>query len=91
MRKCLIIKITGNVQLDTFKVAIQKNANRLNIEGTLQNQESGIIIYACGALDNLDKFIDTLYSSPDKSKIKDITTEPFVSEKGYRGVFRIIG
>jgi acylphosphatase len=91
MRKCLIIKVTGNVQTEAYKTAIQKSAQALNIEGTIQNQENGVLVYACGLSDNLDKFTDTFYSATDKSKIKDITTEPFVSEKGYRNVFRIIG
>jgi acylphosphatase len=91
MRKCLIIRAHGNVQPEAYKATIQKNAQALNIEGTIQNQEDGVLVHVCGLSDNLDKFIDAFYSAIDKSKINDVTTEPFVSEKGYRGVFRIIG
>lgn len=91
MRKCLIIKVHGKVQLNTYKLSIQKSAQSLHVEGTVQNQEDGIIIHACGLTDSLDKFIDKIYESIDKSKISSLEAEPFVSEKDYRGAFRIIG
>jgi acylphosphatase len=91
MRKCLIIKIHGNVQSATQKSLIQKSAQSLSIEGTMQNYEDGVVIYSCGLVDRLDKFIDAIYKAIDKSKINHIETEPFVNEKDYRGVFRIIG
>lgn len=91
MRKCLIIKVYGKVQANTHKILIQKSAKSLNIEGTVQNQEDGILIHACGISDSLDKFIDKIYESIDKSKIVNLEAEPFVSEKDYRGAFRIIG
>lgn len=91
MRKCLIIKLHGNVQSATQKALIQKSAQSLNIEGTIQNYDEGVIIHSCGLVDKLDKFIDAIYKAIDKSKIKNMETEPFVSEKDYRGAFRIIG
>ena len=91
MRKCLIITVHGSVQTVAQKNTIQKHAQTLFIEGTLQSQEDGVIIHACGISDNLDKFIDTIYGVIDKSKIKNVEAEPFISEKGYRGAFRIIG
>ena len=81
----------GNVQSTTQKALIQKNAQSLNIEGTVQSYEDGIIIHACGVVDRLDKFVDEIYGSIDKLKINGVETEPFVNEKDYRGAFRIIG
>ncbi|MFA6991634.1 MAG: acylphosphatase [bacterium] len=91
MRKCLLITITGSVQIEAYKLFIQKNAGVLGIEGTIQGGNDGLILHACGVSDKLDNFIDLLYKGIEKSKLKDILVEPFVTEKDYRGVFRIIG
>ncbi len=92
MRKCLKITITGKVQGVAYRATTQKHAHSLNIEGTVQNKEDGtVVIYACGPLENLDKFIDLLYKGTSDSKIDNLSAEPFVNEKDYRGVFRIIG
>ena len=86
-----MIKIAGAVQADTFKSFIQKQANSLGIEGTVQHDGEGLVVYACGLTEKLDQFIDSLYKGLDKSKLKNVTVEPFVSEKDFRGVFRVIG
>ena len=91
MRKCLLITITGSVQVEAYKLFIQKNAGVLGIEGTVQGGQDGLVLHACGASDKLDNFIDMLYKGVEKSKLKDISVEPLVTEKDYRGVFRIIG
>lgn len=92
MRKCLKIRLFGIVQIPTYKSNVQKHAQTLNIEGSLQNAEDGsIVIYACGTTESLDKFIDLLYKGTSDSEIKDLIAEPFVNEKDFRGVFRIIG
>lgn len=91
MKKCLIIKLHGNVRSESQKSIIQKNAQSLGIEGTLQSYEDGIIIHACGIVDKLDKFVDQVYGFIDNSKIREVEAEPFVCERDYRGAFRIIG
>ena len=92
MRKCLKITVLGKVQGVSYRAFVQKNAQTLAIEGTVQNAEDGsVIIYACGGSDNLDKLIDLLYKGTTQSSVKDIVAEPFLNEKDFRGVFRIIG
>ena len=93
MRKCLKIKVMGKVQGVLYRHFVQKNAEKLSIEGTVQNLEDGrsVLILACGIADKLDDFIDALYEGSEKSKIEDLTTEPLAQEKNFRGVFRIIG
>lgn len=92
MRKCLKIHVLGKVQSSAYKTAVQKHAHLQNIEGTIQNSEDGsVIIYACGPSDHLDKFIDFLYKGTVESKVTDLIAEPFINEKDFRSVFRIIG
>ena len=91
MRKCLMITISGSVQTEPYKSFIQKNACTLGVEGTVQCDKDTLILSACGSADKLDQFIDMLYKGIEKSKLKDISIEPLVTEKNFRGVFRIIG
>ncbi len=92
MKRCVKITITGTVQNDAYKNFAQKKAQDLNIEGTVQNAESGsIILYLCGLAESLDMFIDHLYEGTSGIDIKDLVVEPFINEKNFRGVFRIIG
>ncbi len=92
MRKCLKIKVMGKVQGVSYRATAQKHAQSLSIEGTIQNSDDGsVVIYACGPSEKLDKFIDLLYKGTPESTINDLLAEPFVNEKDFRGVFRIIG
>jgi acylphosphatase len=92
MRRCLKIRVTGKVQGVAYRAFAQKSAHDLGLEGTIQNEENGnITIYTCGPSEKLDKFIDALYQGTPAAQITDVLTEPFVNEKNFRGVFRIIG
>ncbi|MCK4265435.1 acylphosphatase [Candidatus Babeliales bacterium] len=92
MKQCLKIIVTGKVQEVGYRDFVKKNAEDNFIEGTVQNlEDSSILIYACGLSDNLDNLIDCLYKGTSKSKVQDLSIEPFVNEKDFRGVFRIIG
>src|SRR3989304_7772360 len=64
MRKCLKIRVLGNVQTAAYRMHVQKSAADLGIEGTLQNAPDGnVIVYACAPADVLDVFIDALYAN----------------------------
>ena len=47
-------------------------------------------IVACGIKDKMDTFIDILHQGSTASRPEDIEVEPFLKEKEYRGVFRVI-
>jgi acylphosphatase len=92
MKQCLKIKVFGQVQGTGYREFAKKAAHKLEIEGTAQNIEDGsVVIYACGDSNNLDSFLDELYKGPKNAHIKNIEAEPFLSEKDFRGVFRVIG
>ncbi|MFH1831229.1 MAG: acylphosphatase [bacterium] len=91
MKQSVKIKITGQVQEVGYRKFAQKQAQTLGIEGTIQNlDDQSVIIYVCGDATKLDQFIDLLYKGPNKSKIADIQIEPLLTEKSFRGVFRIL-
>ena len=92
MKQCVKITISGKVQGVGYRRHVQAEAEKLNIEGTVQNQDEGhVIIFACGPSENLDNFIDALYRGPKKAQVENVAVEPFVAQKDFRGVFRIIG
>lgn len=92
MKQCIKIVITGQVQSPTYKEVIQKQAQKLHIEGTLQNHAvDDILIFACGQSDMLDELIDYIYKGTTDIKIREVVIEPFINEKNFRGVFRVIG
>ena len=87
MKQCVKIKVTGKVQGVSYRKFIQKHAQRLEIEGTIQNldDEQSISIHACGPSDQLDELIDLLYTGTQDSKVQDVIVEPLISEKNFRG------
>jgi len=92
MRKCLKIQVSGKVQQNAYRSLIQKHAQSLGIEGIAQNiEDDNVVIYACGPSTLLDQFIDMLYKGTTGSKVNNVMAEPYVNEKNFRGVFRVIG
>lgn len=92
MKRCVKITVSGKVQNDSYRAFTQKKAQALGIEGTIQNAENGsVVMYACGPAEQLDTFIDHLYEGTPETQIKELIVEPFINEKDFRGVFRIIG
>jgi acylphosphatase len=71
--------------------AIQKFAKKLELEGALHTiAEDQIKIIVCGSKDNIDAFVDALYKEGATRKQFSLSVEPFLKDKDYRGVFRII-
>ncbi len=92
MKQCLKITVSGNVQDVGYREFVKKSAQKYTIEGTIQNMEDGgVVIYACGLSEDLDNLIDSIYKGTSLSEVKDVLIEPFIKEKDFRGVFRIIG
>lgn len=92
MNKCLkITLLIQKIPKDFLKNVIQKHAEILKIEGTAQLADSvAIKIIACGKKNTIDAFLDVLHKETTKLLLEDVQVEPFLKEKDYRGVFRII-
>lgn len=91
MKKCLKILLLGEVPAKLLS-SIQKEAKQLGLEGVAQvEKEGGIKIVVCGEKDEPDEILDVIHKELAKLKL-DITleVEPFLRDKDYRGVFRII-
>jgi acylphosphatase len=91
MNKCLRITLQIKIEEGTLQNYIQKNAKKFNIEGIAQAVDKETIkIIACGESENIDKFVDSIYAGYKDAKPTIIEVEPFLKDKDYRGVFRLI-
>ena len=91
MSQCLRISLTMTISKNFLHTFIQKHARLLQLEGTVQLESVNIVkIIICGKKENLDQFVDFLHKRAAKEAIENIELEPFISEKDFRGVFRVI-
>ena len=92
MKRCARFIIKGKVQGVFYRTFVQKHAEKLEIEGTIQNSNDGaVVINACGLTEKFDDFVDILYQGSPKSTVDEIHEEPLRLNQDFRGVFRIIG
>ncbi len=90
MAQCLRISFTGDVPTAFLQNIIQKNAKKLHLEGTAEMNNNTILIVVCGLKESIDEFVDILHKEIMKKSAENLEIEPFIKEKDYRGVFRII-
>ena len=92
MNKCLKILLNASIKEGFLQDVIQKAAKKLNLEGTAQIMptDNKIKIIVCGDKDAVDQFLDSLHKSLSKASFDDLEIEPFLKDKDYRGVFRVI-
>jgi acylphosphatase len=70
---------------------IQEKAKKLGIEGVMQAlDQHQMRIMICGKDALLDEFIDYLYDFFTDINVHVQELEPFIKERDYRGIFRVI-
>ncbi len=91
MNQCLRIIFTSKNKIDSLYDFVQKHAQKYDLEGIVQMVEaSHIRIVVCGDRDNVESFLDTLHKSAAEKKMEKIEVEPFLKDRDYRGVFRVL-
>lgn len=91
MKKCLRITIVATFFVDFLQTFIQKYAREYGLEGTAQFlNENQVRIVVCGDKESVDEFVDMIHKGEKKWRAEEIMAEPFIKDKDYRGVFRII-
>ena len=91
MKKCLKITLISKMLDGGLRDVIQGAARRLDLEGTVQYAEPNeIVIIACGSKENIDGFLDVIHQGFEGKVPEDVLVEPFLKEKDYRGIFRIL-
>ncbi len=91
MNQCLKISFLADKPKDFLDAIIKKNARELGIEGTVQAlNEQAINIVACSSKEVLDEFLDILHKGSVDGVLQNMAIEPFLKNKDYRGVFRVL-
>lgn len=91
MNKSLKITLLMEQSEGFLRNIVQKHAKAFELEGVAHNTDSQTVkIIICGKRDHVDSFIETLHKETERIDIKDIEIEPFLKDKDYRGVFRVI-
>ncbi len=93
MNKCLRIALTAHSSNSSLYGFIQKHARKLGLEGMAQMvdpKNNQIRITVCGPVVDLDHFIDLIHKETEKFDVDTMEVEPFLKDKDYRSVFRVI-
>lgn len=91
MKRCLKISFDISQAPESFLLFVQKKAKELHIEGTAQVVESKTIrMVVQGKSENVEQFVDLMHAGYKEWLPSDISEEPFLSNRDYRGTFRII-
>jgi acylphosphatase len=91
MKKCLKITFVSTVLDGGMRDFVQAAARKLGLEGTVQVVEPNeISIIACGSKGAIDEFLDVIHQGFGSHIPEDVQVEPFLKERDYRGIFRIL-
>jgi acylphosphatase len=91
MNRCLKMIVLANNWQEAWSNQIQKEAQKLEIEGVMQAfDDEQMRIMICGKNEKLDDFVDYLYDFFEKHELVVQELEPFIKERDYRGIFRVI-
>ncbi len=91
MKKCLKITFVTQLLDGGMRDFVQASARKLGLEGTVQVVEPNeISIIVCGSKDSIDEFLDVIHRGFGANIPEDVQIEPFLKERDYRGIFRIL-
>ena len=92
MNKCLKINFASDYPTGFLQKFVQKHARDLGLEGLAQvvPVERSTMVLVCGPKEDVDVFVDILHKGTKEVQLKEISVEPFLKVKDYRGVFRVL-
>jgi acylphosphatase len=91
MKKCLKIVLQGDFSSNFLKTTVLKHARAHDLEGIARITGAGqVTIVVCGIKAHVDEFLDGVHKHEVAWEVQHIEVEPFLKDKDYRGVFRII-
>jgi len=93
MNRCMRITFENKkVPEGYLRSFVQKHARKLGLEGSAQviGSNGHVRIEVCGSPESIDSFLDVIHKGTTSFRPGDVEVEPFLKEKDYRGVFRVI-
>lgn len=91
MKQCMRITcMTGTAQ-DEVRGFIQKYAAQFDLEGLIQPLSGeSVRVVVCGSHNAIENFMDILHHGIVEHMLQHFEIEPFLKDRDYRGVFRVI-
>lgn len=92
VKKCLRISFSAQMPQGFLQNVVQKFARNCGVEGMAQilATEERARVIVCGDRESIEKFLDQLHAAVANFTPEAIEVEPFLKDKDYRGVFRVI-
>lgn len=91
MNRCMRITCVaekGQTGLHTF---VQQYAKEFSLEGMVQPiTETRVRVIVCGEQNAIEEFLDALHHGTVERMLDVLEVEPFLKDRDYRGVFRVI-
>lgn len=91
MKVCVKITFFIGSEKDFLRLYVLRSAKKNEVEGVAQTIENNrIMMIACGKKRDVDSFVDEIHEVSSKYKLDDISLEPYLKTKDYRGIFRVL-
>lgn len=91
MNQCLRIVFSAKNKLEPLYDFVKKYAQKYELEGIVQTvEDNNIRIIVCGQKEHIEDFLDALHKTAAEKKMEKLEIEPFLKDRDYRGVFRVI-
>lgn len=91
MNQCMRITFIAEGGKESLHSFVRRQAKEFSLEGVVQPfTDDKVRVIVCGPRDNVEDFIDTLYSGANEKMLDNLRVEPIMKDRDYRGVFRVI-
>lgn len=91
MSQCMKISLTIRGDKEKIQELLKEYAHEFQLEGVLQsNDEHTVKVVACSTTDEIEGFLAQLHKEFAKDNLEILEIEPFLKDRDYRGVFRVI-
>ena len=91
MNHCMRIIVINHKDQHALYSFVKNYAQQSNLEGVVQMMsENQTKLIICGSGEQVEEFVDALHVARYKNIVNGIEIEPFIKDKDYRGILRII-
>lgn len=91
MSQCMRINLVIKGEKSHIQELLKKYAHEFKLEGLLQSpDDQAVKVVACGGSGEIEAFMVAINKEFAKDNLNISEIEPFLKDRDYRGVFRVI-
>ncbi len=91
MNQCLRITCMVGHARELLYDIVQKQAETLDIEGMIVPfDNTKVRVVACGSKEKIESFLEAIYKVVIDNKPNFFEIEPFLKDRDYKGIFRVV-